>query len=78
MSLKERVDAFNLHFNSRLMNYNLLRKIYKEQGITKRPIKYSKMFKHSKTKKRNQELKEQLEDLDKAKQDGYRILYLDE
>ena len=29
MSLKERVDAFNLHFNSRLMNYNLLRKIYK-------------------------------------------------
>ena len=36
------------------------------------------MFKHSKTKKRNQELKEQLEDLDKAKQDGYRILYLDE
>ena len=72
------MEAFNLHFNSRLMNYNLLRKIYKQQGISPRPIKYSKEFRRSKTKKRNEELKDIIAALDQAKLDNFRILYLDE
>ena len=58
MSIRERVEAFNLHFNTRLMNYELLRKIYKQEGITKRPIKYSKSFNYSKTRKRDKDLRE--------------------
>ena len=40
------------------MNYELLRKIYKQEGITKRLIKYSKSFNYSKTKKRDRDLRE--------------------
>ena len=60
------------------MNRSLLRRIYKRYQIVKRPIKYSKQFKYSKTKKRVVQLQEMIQNIEQAKQEGYRIVYLDE
>ena len=78
MSLKDRVQHFKKQFPLSKMGYTLLSKVYKMHGVKKRTITWKKRNNNRTEEEYKKEKKKLLRQLEKAKKDGYRIIYLDE
>ena len=78
MSLKDRAQHFRKQFPGSKMGYTLLSKVYKMHGVKKRTITWKKKANVRTEEEYKREKKKLLRQLEKARKDGYRIIYLDE
>ena len=78
MSLMDRCKHFLKEFPSAHINPTLLRKIYKEHGIKKKNYRWTKQAKGMTAERHFRELTTMKQQLTKAKNSGYRFIYIDE
>ena len=78
MSLADRCLQFSRQFPGAHMNRTLLRKIYKLHNVKKRSLKWFKQARDRDPEKERQQLITMKRLLTRARNDGYRIIYLDE
>ena len=69
---------FIKQFPGSRMGYTLLSKVYRMHGVKKRMITWKKKANNRTELEYMREKKKLLRQLEKAKKDGYRIIYLDE
>ena len=78
MSLEDRCQQFMREYPTAHMNPTLLRRIYAIHKIKKRSIRWYKQAKDHDAEKEAQALTTMKRLLTRARNDGYRIIYLDE
>ena len=78
MSLMDRSRQFLREFPGSKMNSTLLREVYRRHGIKKKKIRWYKVPKKNDPDKAKQQLTTMKQQLTRAKNDGYRIIYIDE
>jgi len=78
MSLADRSQHFRKEFPSAKINPTLLRKVYRMHHIKKKKIRWYKTPTESDTRKTRQKLGTMKMLLTRAKNQGYRIVYIDE
>ena len=78
ISLKDRCPLFLRKFLGSHMNPTLLREVYRRHGIRKKKYRWVKVVKDTDEDSRRHDLARMKRQLTMAKNDGYRIIYLDE
>ena len=78
MSLVDRAQHFRKQFSGSRMGYTLLTRVYRLHGVKKRRITWKKKANNRTEAEYKREKKKLLRQLEKARRDGYRIIYLDE
>ena len=78
MSLQDRCDQFSREFPQAHINRTLLRQIYVRHGIKKKCLKWYKQAVNRDPEKERQQYITMKRQLTKAKNDGYRVVYIDE
>jgi hypothetical protein len=78
LSLKDRSRNFEKEYPQAHMNPTLLREIYRRHGIRKKKFRWYKVAKDRDDQEMRRDLGRMKRQLTIAKNDGYRIIYLDE
>ena len=78
MSLADRCQHFKKEYPAAHLNPTLLRRVYREHKVKKRAIRWFKQPKERDPEQARQQLTTMKRLLTRAKNDGYRVIYLDE
>ena len=78
LSIKERSSHFLREFPTAHMNPTLLRDVYRLNGIKKKKVRWYKEVPPHDAAERRRAFNRMKRKLEKARKDGYRIIYLDE
>ena len=76
--MKDRSDQFRREFPTAHMNPTLYREVYRRHGIKKKKYRWYKVDKSATEQSKRMDLARMKRQLTMAKNDGYRIVYLDE
>ena len=78
LSIEQRVKHFRRQFPEAKLNCTLLSRVYRENGVKRRRIKWEKRAREQNNGNYGRDKARMIRDLKKAKRDGYRVVYIDE
>ena len=78
LSIPERAMLFNKRFRIKSMTTRILRRLYREYGITRKKVKRTKLLNDSQLPKQKVEMLTRIQEVSNLRKQGYDIVYVDE